>query len=321
MASNNYQWPNELSILRVANVNEVDPIANLTTQVLALTSQISALTTREAQSSREPMGVSNASFGNDGGDLEQVNYLNNWNFNYRGNNMSNNLPTHYHPVLRNHENFSYANNRNVLQPPLGFNQPVAEKKPSLKDILSTFIMETKGRFNKDEARIDNIETHCNNINATMKSLEVQIRQLANSIKGQIFRKFPSDTETNPKDHCKTITLRSRKEVEVPKQKVNVFDKAKEDVGEELSEVISQPKSISFPDNPPLINTPLSYPQRFQKKKLDSQFAKFIEIFKKLHINIPFADALQQMSNYVKFMKDVMSKKRRLDDYETVKLME
>ncbi|PON89579.1 hypothetical protein TorRG33x02_147230, partial [Trema orientale] len=42
---------------RVANVNEVDPIANLTAQVSALTSQIFALTTREAQSSKEPMGV------------------------------------------------------------------------------------------------------------------------------------------------------------------------------------------------------------------------------------------------------------------------
>ncbi|PON44675.1 hypothetical protein TorRG33x02_330330, partial [Trema orientale] len=168
MASNNYQWPNERSILkRVANVNEVDPITDLTAQVSALTSQISALTTREAQSSREPMGVSNASFGNNGCDLEQVNYLNNQNFNYQGNNMSNNLPTHYHPSLRNHENFSYANNRNVLQPPPGLNLPVVEKKPSLEDILSTFILETRGRFNKDEARLDNIETHCNNMNTTM----------------------------------------------------------------------------------------------------------------------------------------------------------
>ncbi|PON42760.1 hypothetical protein PanWU01x14_279370 [Parasponia andersonii] len=216
MASNNYQWPNEWSILnRIANVNEVDPITNLTAQVSTLTSQISILTTRKAQSSRESMGVSNASFGNDGGDLGQVNYLNNWNFNYRGNNMLNNLPTHYHPGLCNHENFSYTNNRNVLQPPSGLNQSVAEKKPSLEDILSTFIMETRGRFKKYEACLDNIENHCNNMNATIKSLEVQIGQLANSIKGQISGKFPNDTETNPKYHCKAITLRSGKEVEAP----------------------------------------------------------------------------------------------------------
>ena len=79
--------------------------------------------------------------------------------------------------------------------------------------------------------------------------------------------------------------------------------------------------ISFLDNPPIITPPLPFPQRFQKKKLDSQFSKFLEIFKKIHINIPFADALEKMSNYAKFMKEVMANKRKLEDYETMKLIE
>ena len=45
------------------------------------------------------------------------------------------------------------------------------------------------------------------------------------------------------------------------------------------------------------------------------------MFKKLHINIPFTDALEQMPNYVKFMKDILSRKRRLADFETVNLTE
>ena len=44
----------------------------------------------------------------------------------------------------------------------------------------------------------------------------------------------------------------------------------------------------------------------KKHKLDKQFTKFMEVFKKLHINILFADALEQMPNYVKFMKDILS---------------
>ena len=72
-------------------------------------------------------------------------------------------------------------------------------------------------------------------------------------------------------------------------------------------------SISFPDNPPIITPPLPFPQRFQKKELDNQFSKFLEIFKKIHINISFVDALEKMSNYAKFTKEVMSKKRRLED--------
>ena len=47
----------------------------------------------------------------------------------------------------------------------------------------------------------------------------------------------------------------------------------------------------------------------------------MDIFKKLHINIPFVEALEQMLGYVKFMKDVLFKKRKLGDYETVALSE
>ena len=68
-------------------------------------------------------------------------------------------------------------------------------------------------------------------------------------------------------------------------------------------------------------TPIPYPQRLKKNKLDKQFTKFMEVFKKLDINFPFADALEQMPNYVKFMKDILSNKRRLSDFETMNLSE
>ena len=67
--------------------------------------------------------------------------------------------------------------------------------------------------------------------------------------------------------------------------------------------------------------PISYPQRLKKNKLDKRFTKFMVVFKKLHINIPFTDALEQMPSDVKFMKDVLSKKRRLSDFKTVNLTE
>ena len=43
----------------------------------------------------------------------------------------------------------------------------------------------------------------------------------------------------------------------------------------------------------------------------------MEVFKKLYINIPFTDALEQMPNYVKFLKDILSRKIRLSEFETV----
>ncbi|XP_062085919.1 uncharacterized protein LOC133792026 [Humulus lupulus] len=64
-----------------------------------------------------------------------------------------------------------------------------------------------------------------------------------------------------------------------------------------------------------------YPQRLRKHNLDKQFAKFLEVFKKLHINIPFVEALEQMPSYVKFMKEILSNKRKMGDYEIVALTE
>ncbi|XP_062114095.1 uncharacterized protein LOC133825123 [Humulus lupulus] len=65
--------------------------------------------------------------------------------------------------------------------------------------------------------------------------------------------------------------------------------------------------------------PPPFPQRFQKKKLDSQFKKFLDILKQLDISIPLVEALEKMPNYVKFMKDVLKRKRRLGEFETMAL--
>ena len=45
------------------------------------------------------------------------------------------------------------------------------------------------------------------------------------------------------------------------------------------------------------------------------------MLKKLHINILFAEALEQMPNFAKFMKELLSKKKKLDADEIVPLTE
>ena len=45
------------------------------------------------------------------------------------------------------------------------------------------------------------------------------------------------------------------------------------------------------------------------------------MFKKLEINIAFVEALAQMPNYAKFMKEIINKKNKLDDCGTVNLLE
>ena len=78
------------------------------------------------------------------------------------------------------------------------------------------------------------------------------------------------------------------------------------------------RRIIFYENPPSY-TPLPFPHKFRKTKRDDQFSKFLNMFKKLEINIPFSDALAQMPNYMKFMKEIMTNKRKLEAYGTVNL--
>lgn len=72
-----------------------------------------------------------------------------------------------------------------------------------------------------------------------------------------------------------------------------------------SEDVPQKKSVSEKSKPPSPKPympPLPFPQRFTKAKLDSQFGKCLYVLKKLHVNIPFIDALSQMPMYAKFSK-------------------
>ncbi len=43
------------------------------------------------------------------------------------------------------------------------------------------------------------------------------------------------------------------------------------------------------------------------------------MLKKIRINIPFAKALSQMPLYAKFLKDIFSKERKIEDNETITL--
>ncbi|KAJ9552364.1 hypothetical protein OSB04_016409 [Centaurea solstitialis] len=86
---------------------------------------------------------------------------------------------------------------------------------------------------------------------------------------------------------------------------------------------SSPEPACSTSKPVIKPVPLyvPYPQRLRNQKEELQFKKFLDVFKELHINIPFVEAIEQMPLYAKFLKDMLSKKKKLDDYETVALTE
>ncbi|XP_057747476.1 uncharacterized protein LOC130966673 [Arachis stenosperma] len=77
--------------------------------------------------------------------------------------------------------------------------------------------------------------------------------------------------------------------------------------------------IPFPQkeilNPYLPQAP--FPQRLRGGKKERTYTRFLDIFKSLHVNIPFLETLQQMPTYIKCMKELMTKKSTLKGGQTV----
>lgn len=105
---------------------------------------------------------------------------------------------------------------------------------------------------------------------------------------------------------KQIVLVRDREIEVEE---NVPTPSKKEVVEEVENEIPYVA-------PPPYKYIVPFPQRPVKANLEAQLKKFVELLKSLHLNVPFTEALTQMMSYVKFLKGILSHKRRLKDHET-----
>ncbi len=54
--------------------------------------------------------------------------------------------------------------------------------------------------------------------------------------------------------------------------------------------------------------------------MDEQFARFVEVIQKIHINVPLLHAMQ-VPTYARYLKDILNNKRPLPTTEVVKLTE
>ena len=146
-----------------------------------------------------------------------------------------------------------------------------------------------------------------------------------------------------KEHAKAISLRSGRTYEEPKVTNAKQDEAVDNEESKMKESELEMKEVEQAEktkeneraskskrsredtfetySPSIYDPPIPFPQRLRKNNVDDQFSKFLSIFKQLHINIPLIEALEQMPKYAKFLKDIISKKRKLEEHETVMLTE
>ncbi|KAK8563469.1 hypothetical protein V6N12_035615 [Hibiscus sabdariffa] len=203
---------------------------------------------------------------------------------------------------------------------------------------SAYMARTDRFIQKTDAFMDRTEIKLQNHDATLKSLETQVGQISQILNTRPIGRFSSDTEVAKgatHEQCKAITTRSGKILEpTSKQRGTTANpsaatdapvkadepaKAEEDhndptnthTGESSAEP-SHTKSYKLEKMRP----PPPFRQRLKKQEQDYQFKKFFDILKQVHINLPLVEALQQMPNYAKFLKDMVSRKKRIEEFET-----
>ena len=145
-----------------------------------------------------------------------------------------NLPTHYTPALRNHENFSYGGGaQQGLRPGQNYQQAYAQPRfqeqqqqkdsrgdyqgkkrtQSFEDQMLHFMSENKRILNlhgKKFSDLENFQANTavfqTNTNASLKNLEIQIGLLAQDVQKEPKDSFPSNTRKNPKD-CMVVIFK------------------------------------------------------------------------------------------------------------------
>ena len=152
-----------------------------------------------------------------------------------------------------------------------------------------------------------------NTEASIRNLETQVGQLAKQLADQQGSQFSANTQTNLKEHCKAITTRSGKVVgDGIGDKLNVegsgveeekheSEGEKEKSREESGKSEKSDRNESQMRSPPMRDVP--YPHTPSRKDKDRQFSRFMDVLKRLQINIPFTEALEQMPTYARFMKE------------------
>ncbi|XP_037495757.1 uncharacterized protein LOC105628914 [Jatropha curcas] len=327
MADNNSIWPTKRTQVSRSNVNhdsspssskdsvkkvhELDPLTMMQAQISALAYKIDNLNVSKSTSLVcENYGqnghISKECNYNHPIMEEQVNYVqgqvcrpysNNYNAEHR------NFPNTF---WRNHDNQDRGNQVNQSQDKIGqltngINQKMSSQDDSFKWLESKFDKLFK------------------NHSSSIHNLKVQVGQLANAISSRGVGNLPSNTKKNPRENVSAIILRCGKVVDkiVPSGiDANILNNETiELVCEPSNEVnvAGSKEKEKEKDNVKAYQPSPPFPQRIKKQDTDKQFLNFIDKLKHLHINMSFMEAITQIPNYRKFLKDLISKKYSWED--------
>lgn len=67
--------------------------------------------------------------------------------------------------------------------------------------------------------------------------------------------------------------------------------------------------------------PIPFPRRFATKKKEHSDKDILEVLSKVQVNIPLLDTIKQIPRYAKFIKDLCTNKRKLDEAKFIAISE
>ncbi|XP_070054111.1 uncharacterized protein [Nicotiana tomentosiformis] len=158
--------------------------------------------------------------------------------------------------------------------------PPQSNQSSTEDLIKTFIIKT-------DARLD---TH----GATIRELGMAFRNLERQ--DELIERHIEIVEEQKNDNIQEVAgmvddgLKKKGETRAQKKK-----KDENAINEETEES----KSMHA----------LPFPQKQGREKWDKQFGRFLQVLKKVHVNILFTEVLSQMPAYAKYLKEILSKKK------------
>ncbi|XP_074296719.1 uncharacterized protein LOC141627257 [Silene latifolia] len=183
------------------------------------------------------------------------------------------------------------------------------------------------------------------IRASQKATETHVAQISQQLSqlAQNPGKFPGNT-VNPRE-MNAVFLRSGKQLEEVEKSPNwkrkrvsseVVKEHPVEVVQEDEIMVEKSKEVEMVDPPkqdePIATkakectpppreyvAPVPFPQRLAKPRIEKKYEKFVEILKGMNVTIPFLDMITEIPSYGKFLKELVTLKKKNGEVQTINL--
>ncbi|XP_019233966.1 PREDICTED: uncharacterized protein LOC109214497 [Nicotiana attenuata] len=136
-----------------------------------------------------------------------------------------------------------------------------------------------------------------------------------AIKGLSTGTLPADTKRNPKETKEVVPEKEcgeKLKIDVEKKK-----KGKKGANKNKKEETSRWEEHDLSEH--MLALPFS--QKLYRENLGKQFERFLDMLRQVNVNLPFTEVLSQIPVYAKFLKEILTKKRKIEETLVVRLTE